>query len=271
MAQDFSKGLTVCIGNYGYYNEGSLHDEWITLPKTDTEIRDFLRINRLYDPQHEEIYISDYDGVPFGAGLLFNDFCSLDDLNLLAKQLMTANPDDLEKVGAWIQANDAPESLVGLMNLIEQADDIPFYGWSYDGAYGKDEFGNLIYTTMTPEKNYGYEMVEQNEDLKRILDGSSQIESAFDYEKYGRVYVEGGEVTLLEDGYIDNCADGPDVDYYDRDELVSIIDDRYDSRRSAHDEKTPDRSLLHKREISHDASKLINDGKQVMETAPLEH
>ena len=42
MGQDFTKGLNVCIGNYGYYNEGSLHDAWITLPKTEAEIRDFL-------------------------------------------------------------------------------------------------------------------------------------------------------------------------------------------------------------------------------------
>ena len=183
MEQDFTKGLNVCIGNYGYYNEGSLHDAWITLPKTEAEIRDFLHLNQLQDSQHEEIYISDYDGIPFGTRLLFNEFCHLEDLNLLAKQLVTANPADLEKVGAWIQANDTPESLVGLMNLIEQADDIPFYSWGYDGAYDKDEFGNMIYTTMSPEKNYGHEMVEQNEELKRILDSSSQIESAFDYEK----------------------------------------------------------------------------------------
>lgn len=121
MGQDFTKGLNVCIGNYGYYNEGSLHDAWITLPKTEAEIRDFLHLNQLQDSQHEEIYISDYDGIPFGTRLLFNEFCHLEDLNLLAKQLVTANPADLEKVGAWIQANDTPESLVGLMNLIEQA------------------------------------------------------------------------------------------------------------------------------------------------------
>lgn len=166
MEQDFTKGLNVCIGNYGYYNEGSLHDAWITLPKTEAEIRDFLHLNHLQDPQHEEIYISDYDGIPFGTRLLFNEFCHLEDLNLLAKQLVTANPADLEKVGAWIQANDTPESLVGLMNLIEQADDIPFYSWGYDGAYDKDEFGSMIYTTMSPEKNYGHEMVELNEELK---------------------------------------------------------------------------------------------------------
>lgn len=46
MEQDFTKGLNVCIGNYGYYNEGSLHDAWITLPKTEAEIRDFLSLGR---------------------------------------------------------------------------------------------------------------------------------------------------------------------------------------------------------------------------------
>ena len=69
MGQDFTKGLNVCIGNYGYYNEGSLHDAWITLPKTEAEIRDFLHLNQLQDSQHEEIYISDYDGIPFGTRL----------------------------------------------------------------------------------------------------------------------------------------------------------------------------------------------------------
>lgn len=157
------------------------------------------------------------------------------------------------------------------MNLIEQADDIPFYSWGYDGAYDKDEFGSMIYTTMSPEKNYGHEMVEQNEELKHILDNSSQIESAFDYEKYGRAYTEGGEVTVLEDGYIDNCADGPDKDYYDRDELVSLIGDRYDAKYPVSSSKTADRSLGHKQEVSRNASELLNDGKQAIETSLQEH
>lgn len=114
-------------------------------------------------------------------------------------------------------------------------------------------------------------MVEQNEELKHILDSSSQIESAFDYEKYGRAYTEGGEVTVLEDGYIDNCADGPDVDYYDRDELASLIGDRYDAKYPATSSKAADRSLGHKQEVSRNASELLNDGKQAMETPSQEH
>lgn len=31
MEQDFTKGLNVCIGNYGYYNEGSLHDACVCM------------------------------------------------------------------------------------------------------------------------------------------------------------------------------------------------------------------------------------------------
>ena len=123
---------------------------------------------------------------------------------------------------------------------------------------------------VTGEKN-GYEMVEQNEELKHILDSSSQIESAFDYEKYGRTYTEGGEVTGLQDGYIDNCADGPDVDYYDRDELASLIGDRYDAKYPATSSKAADRSLSHRQEVSRNAAELLNDGKQVKETPTQEH
>ena len=103
-------------------------------------------------------------------------------------------------------------------NLIEQADEIPFYSWGY-----------------------------------------------------GRAYTEGGKVTVLEDGYIDNCADGPDEDYYDRDELVSLIGDRYDAQYPAGSSKTADRSLGHKQEVSRNASELLNDGKQAMETPSQEH
>lgn len=84
--------IRVCIGNYGYYNEGELRDRWITLPKTDAEIEKFLKANGLHDPLHEEIYISDYDGIPLGMpyGDVFSEYTRLEDLNLLAKQMQDA-------------------------------------------------------------------------------------------------------------------------------------------------------------------------------------
>ena len=103
-------------------------------------------------------------------------------------------------------------------NLIEQADEIPFYSWGY-----------------------------------------------------GRAYTEGGKVSVLQDGYIDNCADGPDVDYYDWDELASLIGDRYDAKYPASSSKAVDRSLSHRQEVSRNASELLNDGKQAIETSLQEH
>lgn len=112
--------ITVCIGNYGYYNEGELRDKWITLPKTDVEIQQFLTDNGLQDAQHEEIYISDYDGIPFGFeyGTIFSEYTHLDDLNLLAKQ-MELRPDAVERVQEVLDTGcDAPENIIELMNLV---------------------------------------------------------------------------------------------------------------------------------------------------------
>lgn len=119
--------IDVCIGNYGYYNEGGLRDAWISLPKTSEEISDFLSAHGLQDPEHEEIYISDYDGVPFGLTGLFSEFTWLEDLNMLARQ-MEEREGAVEKVqGALDCGIDGPESVIGLMNWIEQADEIPYY------------------------------------------------------------------------------------------------------------------------------------------------
>ena len=40
---DFRDGLDVCVGNYGYYNEGELHDTWMRLPMDPDKIEPCLR------------------------------------------------------------------------------------------------------------------------------------------------------------------------------------------------------------------------------------
>lgn len=56
---DFRDGFDVCVGNYGYYNEGELHDTWMRLPMDPDKIEPWLRSHGLFDEEHEEIYISD--------------------------------------------------------------------------------------------------------------------------------------------------------------------------------------------------------------------
>jgi hypothetical protein len=51
--------------------------------KATRERHDFLLAHSLQDPEHEEIYISNYDGVPFDLTNLFDEYTGLDDLNML--------------------------------------------------------------------------------------------------------------------------------------------------------------------------------------------
>lgn len=73
---DFRDGFDVCVGNYGYYNEGELHDTWMRLPMDPDKIEPWLRSHGLFDEEHEEIYISDYDALPFRCPEVFDvDLC----------------------------------------------------------------------------------------------------------------------------------------------------------------------------------------------------
>ena len=186
---DYQNGITVCVGNWGYHSEGYLHDAWITLPKTEQGIKDFLEVNRLSDAQHEEIYISDYDEVPFGLDSLFTE----------------------------------------LMNLIEQADGIAMFDYDYDGMDAVDQWGESYIHRASNNKNFGHTMVEQNPDLKAVLEADSDAMSAFDFERYGQMIAERDNITLLENGYIDVINTEVSLDYYDKDEMKEEIESAYEA------------------------------------------
>lgn len=216
--------IDVCIGNYGYYNEGELRDAWISLPKTSEEISDFLSAHGLQDPEHEEIYISDYDGVPFGLTGLFSEFTWLEDLNMLARQ-MEEREGAVEKVqGALDCGIDGPESVIGLMNWIEQADEIPYYAYDYTGAYARDEWGQTCIERLSAEENYGYTVLEDT-DLMRMFEKDSDAMSAFDVKRYGRLCSDSGDVQLGDKGYVDAVQEMPDEDRYTREELAEMYGD----------------------------------------------
>ena len=109
--------------------------------------------------------------------------------------------------------------------------------------------------------------------FRRVREGGKPGFPKFKSRRHARqsYRTNGGKVSVLRDGYIDNCADGPDVDYYDRDELASLIGDRYDAKYPATSSKAADRSLSHRQEVSRNAAELLNDGKQVKETPTQEH
>lgn len=200
--------IRVCVGNYGYYNEGELRDRWFDLPMDDAEIGRRLREYGLVDAEHEETYISDYDGVPFGmdASGIFGETARLEDLNLLAKVMREMTPAEKEAVEAYVGAMDTPRDLVELMNLCLQAEEIPFYAYECEGR--------------SPEERFGYMCLELNQELSQALERDPSAMCAFDVVRYGQEMAL--DVSLLEDGYVDNTEDGPDLGWYGRDEIEGM-------------------------------------------------
>lgn len=107
---DFRDGLDVCVGNYGYYNEGELHDTWMRLPMDPDKIEPWLRSHGLFDEEHEEIYISDYDALPFRCPEVFDEYAHLDELNVLAMQLALLPDGALEHIDAAVIAASANQT-----------------------------------------------------------------------------------------------------------------------------------------------------------------
>lgn len=129
---DFRDGFDVCVGNWGYYSEGELRDTWMHLPIDPDKIEPWLRSHGLVDAEHEETYISDYDGLPFRCPQVFDEYGRLDKLNVLAMQLTLLPEGDLAHIQAAIDYGEPLDHLDELMNLVAQADELPVFDYLYD-------------------------------------------------------------------------------------------------------------------------------------------
>lgn len=200
--------ITVCVGNYGYYNEGELRDTWIDLPVPDSELKAFLLRNGLYDAEHEETYVSDYDGIPLGMGYggAFSEYASLEDLNLLAR-VMEATPDwQLEQLrGAFEAGADQPGTVIGVANLVAQPDELPYSEYLYqpdDPSNGVTSREEALALTEVEERG-GLENLDRNE-----------LERHFDVEAWGGdLRIE--DVNVGDEGWCwKEGVEGPETDAF---------------------------------------------------------
>lgn len=183
---DFRDGLDVCVGNYGYYNEGELHDTWMRLPMDPDKIEPWLRSHGLFDEEHEEIYISDYDALPFRCPEVFDEYAHLDEL----------------------------------MNLVAQADDLPVYDYEYDEMHVEDQWHETCLERSTPEENYAYTVLDGDSEFWALMNrGNGELLYCFDFNRYGEIAVNNGYVDLCETCYVDKRADWPALDEYSFEEI----------------------------------------------------
>lgn len=217
---DFRDGLDVCVGNYGYYNEGELHDTWMRLPMDPDKIEPWLRSHGLFDEEHEEIYISDYDALPFRCPEVFDEYAHLDELNVLAMQLALLPDGALEHIDAAVEYGESLNHLDELMNLVAQADDLPVYDYEYDEMHVEDQWHETCLERSTPEENYAYTVLDGDSEFWALMNrGNGELLYCFDFNRYGEIAVNNGYVDLRETCYVDKRADWPALDEYSFEEI----------------------------------------------------
>lgn len=219
---------------------------WISLPLPDDDVDRFLAekagaaqdTERGYMPDgtradtvYEEYAIQDSSAGPVLRGMGFSpgDYDDLHRLNLLAKQVEALPASSLDALDAYC-GYDPPRGAYSLMNLIEQADEIPFYPYDYDGAYEADAFGQTCVQQCSNEENLGYTILEGSE-IKAFLEGRDAF-MYFDVERYGRDAAI-NYFTLTGSGFLDNQGAGIDLGHYSDQELKERIEERYDAYSKA--------------------------------------
>lgn len=209
--------LNVWIGNLGKYNEGELVGEWLKLPVSKQELDTFLRekvglqltqaeVDKALEEEgvcYEEYMINDYET---DLPIKISEYENLDNLNLLAT--IAENVNDMDAINAYVDSQ-GEMTLEELANLMEQKDDIAYFRFSNDSS------------SMSAEEKMGYEMA----DATGLLDTLQklQIEEFFDFEGYGSSW-ENGDITILDNGYIDFGDSDIDLNRYTLEELKEQYD-----------------------------------------------
>lgn len=226
---EFKNGdrFAVYVANLGKYNEGESVGAWLELPVSQAELDRFLseRLGLELDPQvafekgmrgepvYEEYAIHDTDISIPDLDIDVSEYSNLSDLNILAATLADHQEVNLEAVSLCADQIASDITPLQYANLIIQADEIPYYSYDF---FGIEHSG-----TWSNDEKFGYTLLEDSP-VREYLEEHDMF-GYFDVEKYGRDNSQ--NCTLTDDGYLDNAADFPDVDFYDRDELKEIIED----------------------------------------------
>lgn len=189
-------GFAVCVGNYGGYAAGVLADRWVRLPMPPRELETVLdgirrQAERTAGGPCGGFYVSDYEA-PFRVP----EASDIRHLNVLA-HVMADEPGGMETVrGALDCGIDGPDSLLGLANWIEQADEVPYFGYS-------TPWGD------SPEEKLGYSIASDS----GIMEALEQmgVDGYFDFELYGEALSQ--ELVPGPDGYIDATQRMPSIAY----------------------------------------------------------
>lgn len=197
MAYDKNASINIWVGNIGWYNEGYNTGDWFALPMDREEL--WKEINKAckVDRFHEELWLQDWE-VPYGN---VSEYESIDDLNALAAVIDSASEWQLEAAEAYIDYN-GQYSAIECANIIMDADNISFIGYSFDVG--------------SNEENYGYTLADMDGTLQYLRERG--LEDYFDFERYGS---DDSDVYLTDEGYLCLSGDDPSTNDYTALEILA--------------------------------------------------
>ncbi len=220
--------ISVYVANLGKYVEGVLQGAWITLPMPAERLQDTLKTEVGLGGRYEEYAIHDYEG---GEGLLATvanpvEYESLTDLNLMCRAFEAREDDDpdvYEKVQTVRDDLDAaPRTPLQYANLALNSDEIPYH--SYDAPLWSD----------SKEAKYAWTAVNQgwaSDAVRSMFD--TGLGYLIDMEMYGRDLKLDGDVSLGDNGYLEDADWPSDIDgRYSREEIAEEVEwlDDFDAK-----------------------------------------
>lgn len=205
------------IGSYGNYNAGILKGDWLTFPVAERKLEKFLEEVVGINEFNEEVMINTYDRNLFHLGESEDPYM----INVAAMIWESLSDYDKLKVAAYFEY-DGTLNLDELCNIMLQVDDIPFYGYYFDGLTSDNK------ENYTNEEKLGYMIAEENGLTKTLESFGSAAVGAFDYEAFGRE--NAWDLTLFDDGYLYHDA-GIELNLYDRTELEEEANERWNKKK----------------------------------------
>ena len=220
--------ISVYVANLGKYVEGVLQGAWITLPMPAERLQDTLKTEVGLGGRYEEYAIHDYDG---GEGLLATvanpgEYESLTDLNLMCRAFEAREDDDpdvYEKVRTVRDDLDAvPRTPLQYANLALNSDEIPYH--SYDApSSAESKEAKYAWTAV----NHGW----ASDAVWSMFD--TGLGYLIDMEMYGRDLELDGDVSLGDNGYLEDADWPSDIDgRYSREEIAEEVEwlDDFDAK-----------------------------------------
>lgn len=167
--------IKLYVANLGKYNEGNLVGNWIELPKSEDEIKQFLSEQVGINEQYEEWAIHDYEKDI--DGLKIGEYDNIYELNELAQQMEDLDENQLKALSAFLQDGCKIEDAIEHVN---------------NGDY-------FVFSDCNDMSDVAYQYIDETGVLNNVPE---QLQNYFDYEAYGRDMELEGTFYSVDNDYI---------------------------------------------------------------------